>query len=465
MASAILPDRFAQDRVVKAAWAPQAGPQTAAIYCPIQNIGFGGARGGGKTSWEIGDYLYHSARHAPYARGILFRRTYDELDEVRDQAAEVFNRLKGARWRAAANTWVMPWGGWLKLRYLAADRDAARYQGHQYNWLAIDEAGNFPNPDPINMVRATLRDKRGIPTLFRMTANPGGPGHSWIKSEWIDVAPPMTPYLNPNTGEWQVFIPSRLQDNRILFDNDPGYINRLRGSGPAWLVRAWLEGDWNATPEGGIVKAEWLRKRFEVVPAGADQVVHSWDTAYKPGALNDPSVCTVWNLGRGAPGYYLRDLFHGKLEYPALRQRVIDLAERDRPTAILIEDKASGQSLIQDLRNSTSLPIIPIEPEADKVTRMYAVTAMMEAGLVWLPARAPWVLDYEIELTTFPLAPHDDRVDSTSQFLKWVRGWTGRIVHHTTGVQRAGISAGLGAPAESAAGFGSVTRSTDLSGY
>lgn len=459
MAAAIQPDRFATERLVRAAWAPQPGPQTAAILCPIQNIGFGGARGGGKTSWEIGDNLIHSARWAPHGRGILFRRTYDELDEVRDQCAEVFNRIKGARWRASQNTWFFPFGGFLKLRYLAADKDADRYQGHQYNWLGVDEAGNFGTSIAIKKVRATLRDKHGVPCLFRMTANPGGPGHAWIKSEWIDVAQPMTPYRNPDTGEWQVFIPSRLQDNRILIDNDPGYLNRLRGAGPAWLVRAWLDGDWNATPEGGIIKGEWLEHRYTMIPAAADVCVHSWDTANKAAEINDPTVCTVWQFGRGTRGYYLRDEYRKRVEYPALRQAVIDLAERDRPNAVLIEDKASGQQLIQDLRNSTSLPIIAIEPLADKTTRMYAATPAMEAGLVFLPAAARWVLDYVIELTTFPLSPHKDRVDSTSQFLNWVRNFSGTIIYASTGTQHAGFAA------DGATETIGVQRATDYTGY
>lgn len=462
MAAAVQPDRFATERLIRAAWAPQPGPQTAALHCPIADILFGGARGGGKTSWLLGDYLTHAARWAPHGRGILFRRTYDELDEVKDQAAEMYNRI-GAEWRPSKHTWYFPFGGFLKLRYLRRDDDADRYQGHQYNWGGVDEVGNFPTDTPIRKIKATLRDKHGVPVRFPKTANPGGPGHAWLKARYVDPARPFAPHIDPDTGEPLIFIPSRLQDNRILMASDPGYLVRLRGAGPPWLVQAWLEGDWNATPEGGIIKAEWLRQRFETIPAGANQVVHSWDTAYKADQLNDPSVCTVWQLGRGAPGYYLRDQFRDRLEYPALRQKVIDLAERDRPTAILIEDKASGQSLIQDLRNSTRLPIIPIEPVGDKVTRMYAVTAMLEAGLVWLPARAPWVLDYEIEMTTFPLAPHDDRVDSTSQFLAWVRTWTGRIEHFSTGVQQAS-HAGTDLR-ETTAGYGGVQRATDLAGF
>ena len=88
--------------------------------------------------------------------------------------------------------------------------------------------------------------------------------------------------------------------------------------------------------------------------------------------------------------------------------------------AILIEDKASGQSLIQELRHSTRLPVISILPESDKLTRLSAQSAKFEAGLVWLPESVAWLADYERELLTFPMSAHDDQVDSTSQFLGWV---------------------------------------------
>ena len=92
-----------------------------------------------------------------------------------------------------------------------------------------------------------------------------------------------------------------------------------------------------------------------------------------------------------------------------------------QPDAILIEDKASGQQLLQDLRRETQLPIIAINPEADKITRFAACSALIEAGRVYLPTQAAWLTDYEAEILTFPNAAHDDQVDSTSQFLNWMK--------------------------------------------
>ena len=97
----------------------------------------------------------------------------------------------------------------------------------------------------------------------------------------------------------------------------------------------------------------------------------------------------------------------------------MSLAAKWHPDAILIEDKASGQSLVQDLRAETRLPVIAIRPVADKLTRMSTQSPAIEAGRVFLPEAAPWLNDYEAEMTGFPNSAHDDQVDMTSQFLRW----------------------------------------------
>ena len=419
--------------VPRIAWCPQAGPQSLLLTCPADDILFGGARGGGKTDGMLGDAGTYSQTWAPNFRGLLLRRTYDELDEVVARSAELFTPL-GAIWQAGRYTWRFPWGGFLKLRYLKRDEDANRYQGHSYNWLGIDEGGNFPHVAPIDKLSATLRDKNGVPIRGVMTANPGGPGQAWIVDRYIRDQFPMVPHRDPVTGRVRVFIPSRLDDNPILVQNDPAYRQRLKGSGPSWLVKAWLDGDWYATQEGGVIKSKWWR-RYEIVeprptplevrlalpPGQVIAWVHSWDTAQKKDQVNDPSVGTVWAVMEDGNAY-LVDVVRKRMEYPDLKAAAIALYDKWGADVVLIEDKASGTSLIQDLRASTRLPVKAVEPQNDKVTRAVAATLLMEAGRMHLPTRAHWLMDYEVELTSFPTkGVHDDQVDSTSQFLAWLR--------------------------------------------
>ena len=177
-----------------------------------------------------------------------------------------------------------------------------------------------------------------------------------------------------------------------------------------------------APREGGLVRAEHFpRQSPENVQF--DMVVQSWDTAHKTGEFNDYSVCTTW--GRTPEQrYHLLDVFRAKLAFPQLVARVQALHDQYHPGTILVEDSASGASLIQSLRQDSSLPIKAIRPEGDKVTRLNLLTGVIESGHVILPPEAPWLDDFLLEITRFPRAKHDDQVDSFTQALAWMRGAT-----------------------------------------
>ena len=186
--------------------------------------------------------------------------------------------------------------------------------------------------------------------------------------------------------------------------------------------------DWSAlyqqrpTPaEGGVFKLGWFPRYDAPLPAYR-RVVQSWDTAYKPGEENDPSACLTF--GEHDNGYDLLHALAERMEYPDLKSRVARHAADWNADAVLIEDKASGQSLIQDLRRETQLPVIPVKVHAgsgNKTTRAMAVSPGCEAGRVRLPRHAAWLADFETELMNFPNGAHDDQVDALSQALNWFR--------------------------------------------
>jgi len=172
--------------------------------------------------------------------------------------------------------------------------------------------------------------------------------------------------------------------------------------------------------EGGMIKAQWWQ-RYTNPPEDFDAIVLSWDTAVKAAELNDPWCCTVW--GVAGREYYLLHCYCDRYEYPDGKRLFYNLAAQWQPTAILIEDKGSGQSLIQEARRDREFrgSIIPVTPSGDKQMRLARVTPIVEAGRVFLPERADWVADYEAELSHFPKGAHDDRVDSSSQFWEWAK--------------------------------------------
>jgi len=174
--------------------------------------------------------------------------------------------------------------------------------------------------------------------------------------------------------------------------------------------------------EGELIHWNWFGS-YTALPArkSGDRIYQSWDTASKGEEVNDYSVCTTW-LQQGNL-FYLIDVYRAKLNYPDLRRKVGKLAERHRPYAILIEDKGSGTSLIQEFKFGPrgNMPVpIGITPKEDKVTRLSTQSAKIEAGQVLLPDKAPWLEALKAEILQFPHGRHDDQVDSISQFLQWI---------------------------------------------
>ena len=231
-------------------WAPQPGPQTALVNCPITEIFYGGARGGGKTDGMLGKNAIKGEIYGKDQHGIFFRRNLKQLEDAIMRAHDIYgiNGL-GWRWQDQKATYTSPAGATLKFRYLDRDLDAVNYQGHSYTDIYFEELGSFPSPKPYFMLRGALRSAAGVPTQIHGTGNPGGAGHNWIKARFIEpnrdgfeVLPEQLP--NGQISK-RVFIPAKVGDNKILMQNDPEYINNLYLVGSDALVRAWLNGDWD----------------------------------------------------------------------------------------------------------------------------------------------------------------------------------------------------------------------------
>jgi predicted phage terminase large subunit-like protein len=182
----------------------------------------------------------------------------------------------------------------------------------------------------------------------------------------------------------------------------------------------WWSAMYQQRPEpegGGIIKRAWWQY-YKVAPPKIFQFFWSWDTASKTGEENDWSVGQLWGIKDNA--YYLLKQVRARLEYPDLKRTIIQQFNAHPANGILIEDKSSGQSVIQDLRRDTRLPIIAVEPIKDKVTRAHIASPTIEAGKCFLPEDAPWIADFIDEVAHFPKAAHDDQVDCTTQFINYV---------------------------------------------
>lgn len=265
-----------EQKNVNVVWKPQE-KQAYAMSCPADELFYGGAAGGGKSDFLLGDFLQGANKYGKNWHGVLFRRTNPQLEELQKRAMELFP-VVGAEYKKYTRTWYFPNGATLKMRYLESESDVENYQGHQYTWIGFDELGNYPTSYCWIFMTSRLRSAAGVPCYIRGTGNPGGVGHSWIKHYFMDNHEPNKIFYLPVTDlkgnpikdkegnpmkKSVVFIPSRLEDNKILMDNDPNYEARL-ATLPEHLARAMRYGDWSVF--SGQVFSEFNTDRHVVRP-------------------------------------------------------------------------------------------------------------------------------------------------------------------------------------------------------
>ena len=261
---------------------PNNGPQEEFLSSSEEDVLYGGAAGGGKSFALLVDPLRYC--HNPNHRGLLLRRTLDELTELIDKSRQLYTKaFPKAIFRESKSTWVFPSGATMWFTYLDRDKDVTRFQGQAFNWIGIDEITQYPTPYVWDYLRSRLRttDDELRPYMsMRCTGNPGGVGGWWIKKMYIDPSEFNKPFaatdvesgqqlLYPEGHEkarqplfYRKFIPARLTDNPYLMQ-DGRYEAMLR-SLPEVERKRLLEGDWDVAE--GAAFPEFSKTRHVVEP-------------------------------------------------------------------------------------------------------------------------------------------------------------------------------------------------------
>ena len=316
--------------------------------------------------------------------------------------------------RQAAHEWGTKQGG----SYYAVGIGGG-LTGRGFNLGIIDD----PVKDEEEASSQTIRDKvwEWYKTVFRTRAQPDA-AIILVMTRWHqdDLAGRLLKQSQEDLGadQWTILHFPAIHEGQALWpDRYPlSALETIRSSIGGRAFESLYQGN-PTIAAGQIIKREWWKYYKE--PPKFNRTIQSWDTAFKDKQQNDYSVCTVW--GEAQNGYYLLDVWRAKVEFPELKRVSQALYERDLPDLVLVEDKASGQSLVQELQRNTRIPVLPVKVDSNKIARANATTPMIEAGKVYLPESAPWLFDYIEELSAFPNAEHDDQVDSTTQALSFMR--------------------------------------------
>ena len=226
-------------------WRPHVGPQTEAFrYFFVDEILYGGAKGGGKTDWLLFDFIDPALIQKPHYRGIIFRRTFPRLREVVDRSQQWFTRLENPpEYGKNDRCWTFPTGAKLFFAHCQYEESKYDYQGHEYHYMGFDQVEEFTESQ-VEFLKVQCRTTDPeMHIRIRATANPGNVGHLWVKRRWIDDKMPMQVYKD-QLGLTSMYIPAKVYDNPAIMDNDPMYVKRLEAL-PEQDRKALLEGDWN----------------------------------------------------------------------------------------------------------------------------------------------------------------------------------------------------------------------------
>lgn len=252
-------------------WEPHPGSQTLFITCPYDEVLYHGTRGPGKTDALIMDFAQFTGQgFGVHWRGILFRESYVQLEDVIAKTKKWFPRIwPEATYTGSSHTWTWPDGEQLLLRYMSKPEDYWNYHGHAYPWQGWEELTNWPTSDCYDSMKACLRSSQaGIPKRLRSTCNPWGAGHHWVKNHFIDAGRQGQPIFyrqkHPLTGEIiersKTHVYGSIFENIHLMQSDPEYLINLVSIKDPNKRAAWLKGSWDISA-GGYFGDVWEASR------------------------------------------------------------------------------------------------------------------------------------------------------------------------------------------------------------
>lgn len=255
-------------------WVPQAGSQELFLASSsVYEVLYEGERGPGKTDALLMAFaMWTGQRFGSHWRGIIFRRTFPELNDIVNKSKRWFSQLfPGAEYNESKHCWTWPTGEQLYFAHMRVPDDYWNYHGHEYPFIGWEELTTWPDDTCYRRMMSCCRSSsphKNMPRMIRATTNPYGSGHVWVKRRFRLPENRFVPFkdqngtVDPKTGKsypskLRLAINGRLMENKILLESDPDYINTLRESARnEQELKAWLEGSWDIV-SGGMFSDVW----------------------------------------------------------------------------------------------------------------------------------------------------------------------------------------------------------------
>lgn len=247
---------------------------------------YGGAVGGGKSELLLMLPIIYGWHLNPRFKGVIFRRTFPELEESLIPRSRELYEAAGGVYNATNHVWTFPdptgsvkHGATIRFSYLDTNDDARSHDTAEYHYIAFDELTHFTEFMYTYMISRIRTTDPTLPPIIRSASNPGNIGHSWVRKRFVEpcVAGNVLIY-NTLTKSHSIFIPAKAADNPHLAENDPNYLNRLANL-PEADRKAKVDGDWWAFE--GQVFIEFREKKLFHEPENAIHVIepfqiYSW---------------------------------------------------------------------------------------------------------------------------------------------------------------------------------------------
>ena len=280
---------------------------------------YGGARGGGK-SWVVRTKGKLLAWYYPGIRILILRRTFPEVNE--NHILPLIADLMGlATYRDKDKAFTFPNGSRIKFGYCDTDKDVLQYQGQEYDIIFLDEATQF-SEFQFSTLTACIRGANDFPKRMYLTCNPGGEGHAWVKRLFIDRE-----YRGDEDPADYTFIQAKVTDNKVLMENDPGYMKMLNNL-PEDIRRAWRDGDWDVFV--GQYFTEFRRDIHVVEPF---EIPKSWRRYITMDYGLDMLACYWVALDDRGKAYVYREVYESDLIISEAARRIKEATPADEQIA------------------------------------------------------------------------------------------------------------------------------------